>query len=99
MMTCVHLAALERELDAQGIPLGDGGESPYGPDWGTWFEVSSTFDAGSLRARLKIPETVTYVEYDGRVAGTDATWYCPDCKRAIMGLHPRYAPSGMKRAV
>ena len=94
MKTCVHLEPLERELESRGIPLGEGGSSPYGDDWGTWFEASCTFDAESLRARLEIPQSVTFEEYDGRVAGSDATWYCPECKRAIMGLHPRYAPQG-----
>jgi hypothetical protein len=97
MKTCVHLESLERELEAQGVMLDDGGPSPYGPEWGIWFGVSCTFDAESLRARLKIPECVTYEEYDGRVAGSDATWYCKDCNRAIMGLLPRYAPLFTKR--
>jgi hypothetical protein len=91
MKTCIHLEPLEVELESRGVPLGPGGDSPYGPDWGIWFPVDCTFDAPSLRERLKIPECVDYTEYDGRVAGSDATWYCKECKRAIMGGHPRYA--------
>lgn len=34
---------------------------------------------------------ILYEEYDGRVAGSDATFYCPKCRRAIMGRHRRYA--------
>ncbi|HEV2690682.1 MAG TPA: hypothetical protein VGV35_19135 [Bryobacteraceae bacterium] len=97
MQTCIHLEPLEHELEAQGVPLEEGGDSPYGPEWGVWFPVSCTFDADSLRERLKIDACVSYEEYDGRVAGSDATWYCKECKRAIMGMLSRYAPAGVKR--
>ena len=95
--TCPHLAGLEAELIARGVAVGDGGESPYGPDWGLWSAVSCTFDEPALRARLQIPDCVEYTEYDGRVAGSDATFYCKECKRAIMGLHPRYASTSTPR--
>jgi len=95
--TCLHLEPLELELEKRGISLGAGGDSPYGPDWGVWFPVDCMFDEPSLRARLKIGATVQYEEYDGRVAGSDATWYCKECKRAIMGMHPRYAPANTPR--
>ena len=88
MKTCVHLEALERELEAQGVPLDEGGRSPYGEDLGIWYGVSCTFDEPSLRARLHIPESVSYEEYDGRVAGSDATWFCREHLRAIMDLLP-----------
>ena len=97
MKSCAHLEPLEIELEARGVPLGPGGDSPYGPDWSVWFPVNCVFDAPSLRERLNIPECVAYTEYDGRVAGSDATWYCHECKRAIMGGHPRYAQSGTPR--
>jgi hypothetical protein len=89
--TCPHLAPLERALGEAGIALDDGAESPYGPEWGIWHYCDCVFDAPSLRKRVGIPDFVTYEEYDGRVAGSDATFYCPQCKRAIMGRHPRYA--------
>ena len=95
--TCTHLEPLEIELEARGVPLGPGGDSPYGPEWGVWFPVNCMFDEPSLRERLHIPECVAYTEYDGRVAGSDATWYCNECKRAIMGGHPRYAQVGTPR--
>jgi hypothetical protein len=38
--------------------------------------VRATFDELGLRARLVLPEFVRYVEYDGRVAGSDATFTC-----------------------
>jgi hypothetical protein len=96
--TCVHLEPLERELEAQGIPLGKGGDSPYGSEWGVWFPVDCMFDEASLRARLHIADPpVSYEEYDGRAAGSDATWYCKACKRAIMGGIARYAAPGTPR--
>lgn len=91
MKTCVHLEPLERELALKGIPLGEPATSPYGPQSGQWSACSCVFDAPSLRQRLSLPECVTYEEYDGRVAGSDATFYCTLCKRAIMGIHPNYA--------
>ena len=89
--TCPHLAPLELELEAHGICLGEGMTSPYGPQWGIWFYCDCIFDADSLRTRLKLSDFITYQEYDGRVAGNDATFYCPQCQRAIMGPHPSYA--------
>jgi hypothetical protein len=89
--TCPHLEPLEQAIEANGVSLGEGRPSPYGPEWGIWFWCDVLFDAGALRTRLNMPEFVTYEEYDGRVAGSDATFYCRACKRAIMGIHPNYA--------
>jgi hypothetical protein len=97
MKTCPHLEALERELAAQGIELGEPRISPYGPGPGNWCACDCTFDADALRARLLLPTCVTYEEYDGRVAGSDATFFCTECKRAIMGLHPNYATASTKK--
>jgi hypothetical protein len=93
---CAHLEPLELALEAQGVQLGEGGKGPY-DEGGVWFEVNCVFDAPALRSRLQLPEIVTYEEYDGRVAGSDATWYCTQCRRAIMGIHPRYAPNSTPR--
>jgi hypothetical protein len=92
MKTCEHLEPLEQMLEAQGIELGEGGKGPY-DEGGVWFEVNCVFDGPALRARLPLPELVTYEEYDGRAAGSDATWYCTQCRRAIMGFI-----RGMRRA-
>lgn len=95
MKTCVHLEPLELELESRGILLGEGGRSPYGADLGLWFPVDCLFDEAPLRARLGITDPpVTFEEYDGRAAGSDATWYCKECKRAIMGGIARYAAPG-----
>ena len=73
------------------MTLGAPVPSPYGPDWGLWSEVDCVFEAASLRVRLGLPDFIKFEEYNGRVAGSDATFYCPQCKRAIMGRHHRYA--------
>jgi len=67
-------------------------ESPYGDDL-RWFSCACTFDEPALRTRLGLGGGVRYVEYDGRVAGSDATFTCKACGCVIMGLHPRYAPA------
>jgi len=95
--TCVHLEPLEAELERRGVPLREAMPSPYGPEWGLWTPVDCVFEAATLRARLGLPEFITFEEYDGRVAGSDATFYCPRCKRAIMGLHPHYAQESTPR--
>jgi hypothetical protein len=89
--TCVHLEPLEAELERRGVALGEPMPSPYGPDWGIWTPVDCVFEAGPLRTRLALPDFIKFEEYDGRVAGSDATFYCPKCQRAIMGRHRRYA--------
>jgi hypothetical protein len=89
--TCSHLSALETELESRDVRIGEPVPSPYGPEWGLWSPVDCTFDAGPLRARLGLADFIRFEEYDGRVAGSDATFYCPQCRRAIMGRHPRYA--------
>jgi hypothetical protein len=96
MKTCVHLEPLETELALRGVALGEGGESPYS-DSGVWFPVNCIFDGAALRTRLNLPDFITYEEYDGRVAGSDATWYCQKCSKAIMGMHPRYAKDSTPR--
>lgn len=96
MKTCPHLEPLERELAAQGIPLADPCVSRYGASAGLWCTCACTFDATVLRARLALPACVSYEEYDGRVAGSDAAFYCATCQRAIMGVHPNYAPAGTR---
>src|SRR5215831_12388951 len=75
--TCPHLEPLEKELERAGVALGAPVPSPYGPDWGLWSEVDCVFEADSLRARLGLPDFIKFEEYDGRVAGSDATFYCP----------------------
>lgn len=88
--TCEHLAPLEWALAKRKIALKPIA-SPYDDD-NRWFGCNCTFDEKALRARLGLQESVRYIEYDGRVAGSDATFMCERCHAVIMGLHPDYAP-------
>lgn len=94
LKTCPHLQPIERAALAAGAVVGDGMPSPYGPKWGTWYPVNCTFDGPALRQRLGIESFVTFEEYDGQVAGSDATFHCPLCNMALMGVHPHYAGAG-----
>jgi hypothetical protein len=92
---CVHLRPIVDALSAAKIALKPI-DSPYDDD-SAWWACNCTFDVKSLRARLALDGTVTYYEYDGRVAGSDATFECKRHKMVIMGLHPTYAPRAARR--
>jgi hypothetical protein len=93
---CEHLRPIEEAIVAAGVQFGPI-LSPYGENRTTWFMCDATFDEPSLRTRLALPEFVTYSEYDGRVAGSDATFACTRCDHAILGCHPNYAPKDTRR--
>ena len=98
--TCKHLAPLEAELAAAGVPVGPGRPCPHDPEWGTWFEVDAIVDVASLSSRLALDPCVTYEEYETAVCNNgpdDATFYCDCCGQAIVSLHPRLAPLGTPR--
>ncbi len=95
--TCPHLEPLERELSAAGVAVGPGQPCPHDADWGTWHRADALFDVGRLRRRLLLDPCVTYEEYEGVLAGSDVTFYCTRCKRAIVGLHPRCVSPGTPR--
>ena len=60
--TCAHLEPLEAELERSGVALREAMTSPYGPEWGLWSPVDCVFEAASLRARLGLPEFITFEE-------------------------------------
>jgi len=93
---CEHLRPLEDAILAAGVPFAPI-VSPYAENHTTWFMCDATFDEPSLRRRLLLPEFVTYTEYDGRVAGSDATFACARCDHAILGCHPLYAARDVRR--
>jgi len=95
--TCEHLAPLEWELVAARVSVGTGRPCPHDPEWGVWFEVDAMFDVPRLERRLSLDPCVRYEEYEGVLGGSDATFYCPKCKRAIVGLHPRAATAETPR--
>ncbi len=87
---CEHLRPVEEAVLAAGVRFGPI-MSPWCNDSTTWFMCAATFDEPSLRKRLELPDFVRYSEYDGRVAGADATFACTRCDHAILGLHPLFA--------
>ncbi|HSV16157.1 MAG TPA: hypothetical protein VLI90_17985 [Tepidisphaeraceae bacterium] len=97
LKTCPHLQPIEQAILDAGAAIGAGMPSPYSGAGGTWYPVAVTFDEPSLRRRLNLPAFVQFAEYDGRVAGSDASFYCTQCKCALMGLHPNYAQPDTKR--
>jgi hypothetical protein len=91
MKTCPHLEPVERALAARRIALGDGVPSPYGAQSGMWFPCDCVFNEKALRVRLQLADCVTYDESFDFAAGSDASLYCSECKRAIWGCHPKAA--------
>jgi hypothetical protein len=96
MKTCKHLRPIEAALADKKIDL-VAIESPYATTEFRWFGCDCTFDAEALRKRLGLGERVRYDEYDGRVAGSDATFTCDECRCVILGLHPSFAPKRAPR--
>jgi hypothetical protein len=93
MKTCEHLQPVADALAEHGIAL-SAIESPYATNEYRWFGCECTFDADTLRERLKLHPCVSYYEYDGRVAGSDSTCTCAECRCVILGLHPSFALPG-----
>lgn len=51
----------------------------YSEEFGLWSACDCVFDEPALRKRLQLPDFVTDEEYEGRAAGSDATFYCKQC--------------------
>ncbi len=97
MKTCPHLEPIEQALAERGIRIGDPVESPYGLDSGLWYPCDCVFDEKALRARLPLAACVEYSEYFGFAAGSDAEFYCKECRKALWGCHPRLAKKATPR--
>lgn len=92
---CEHLRPLAEALSAAKIAL-EPTSSPYNDDY-TWWQCGCTFAAAELRERLALDPCVTYNEYDGRAAGSDATFTCNQDEIVFMGSHPNWAARGTPR--
>lgn len=92
---CVHLQPLVDAMKRAHIEATPT-SSPYGDD-NTWWACHCTFDAVGLRRRLGLDPCVTYHEYNGMAAGSDATWTCSEHNLVLMGPHPHVAPAGTPR--
>ena len=86
---CEHLRPLAQALAEAKIAL-DPTSSPYNDD-ATWWACACSFNEAALRKRLGLDPCVTYVEYDGHVAGSDSTFTCTQHEVVFMGLHPLWA--------
>jgi hypothetical protein len=91
LLTCSHLRPLERELRDAGCPVEYEGQSWWGPSRGAWVYFRCFLEEGALRRRFRLPDSVGYSEYDGRVAGQEAGFVCSGCESAVMGVHQNYA--------
>jgi len=91
-MPCEHLQPLVDAARARGVNV-EPTTSPYGDDF-TWWRCDCTFNAVALRARLHLAECVSYVEYNGMSAGSDATWTCKEHREVLLGPHSSFAPKG-----
>ena len=99
--TCPHLAPLEQGLRAAGIPAVLDGKSWYrskydtSPGWG-WVYFKCLLDRRALEKRFDLGKPVHYQEYDGRVAGCEAGFYCQQHDSAVVAVHRNYA-SGLPK--
>lgn len=48
------------------------------------------FDAEKIKKRFNLPKTITYFEYDGKMAGQESGFIDETTKDAILGSHPLY---------
>lgn len=89
-MVCEHLAALEAELLAGGVP-----ELSRGQAWSRncreWVYFDCILDRAALRARFALADCVEDHEHVGTHDGTEAGFACRTCKDALMGYHPDHA--------
>ncbi|MCI0705692.1 MAG: hypothetical protein L0241_31920 [Planctomycetia bacterium] len=89
-MVCEHLAALERELIAQGLPVTYRGRA-WGENCREWVYFSCVLDLKALRARLGLPDCVEDHMHKGTHDGSEAGFYCSTCQDGVMGYHPKDA--------
>ena len=79
------LAAHLRRLGIAQTYRGD----PYGRGL-DWRYFDCYFAENAVRQQFQLGPDITYVEWDGRVAGQEAGFYEPASGYGIMGHHPHY---------
>jgi hypothetical protein len=87
-MVCEHLAALESELIAAGVPVRYRGQ-PWSARCREWVYFDCCLDRAALRFRLGLPSCVSDHEHFGTHDGKEAGFVCQVCNDAVMGLHPK----------
>ena len=91
-MVCEHLAGLERELIAAGIPVTFRGRA-WAENCREWVYFDCRLDLAALRARLALPECVREHEHLGTHDGHEAGFVCAACRDGVMGVHPAIGPA------
>jgi hypothetical protein len=87
-MVCEHLAALEKELIAAGIPVTFRGRA-WSQRCREWVYFDCCLDRAAIRTRLPLPACVEDHEHYGTHDGQEAGFVCTTCDDAVMGAHPR----------
>jgi hypothetical protein len=89
-MVCKHLAPLEQELFAIGIP-----ETFRGQAWSAhcreWVYFACYLDRAALRQRFQFAPCVHDHEYLGTHDGQESGFVCAQCHDGILGVHPQHA--------
>jgi hypothetical protein len=93
-MVCEHLAVLEKELIAAGIPVTYRGK-PWTERCREWVYFDCCLDLAALRARLALPACVEDHVHYGTHDGQESGFACSACNDAVMGVHPKLV--GKKR--
>ena len=90
LVTCVHLQEIEAALRLADLEI-----EVEGDWWGTGSGKSVYFkcilDPSQIRERYDVDACVEWTEYDGRMAGHEAGFHCPQCKSFLVGGHPNYS--------
>jgi hypothetical protein len=92
---CEHLQPLENYLKSKGIA-----ETFRGQAWSDncreWAYFNCVLDPEALKSKLHLPTVVETHENTDVRSGTELGLVCTKCHDAIMGLHPKYAPTAGK---
>ena len=86
-MVCEHLAVLERELSAMGLPVTFRGKA-WSQNCREWVYFPCVLDLTALRARLALPDCVEDHIHRGTHDGSEAGFFCSVCHDGVMGNHP-----------
>ena len=66
---------------------------------GEWVYYDCFFDEPKIREKFKLPQTVKYYEYDGRVAGQESGFIDELTNDAVLGNHPLYGRNRNRKKI
>ena len=84
MAVCEHLAAVERALQAAGMPETYRGR-PWSANCREWVYFDAELDLAELRHRHALPDFVVDHAHAGTVDGAERGFVCRRCDDAVMG--------------